>query len=81
MVANCLASCGTHISPIRTATRSWIWSTVGAMAPAKATVSIPSEYPLGSKMLSNPSRSAVCTMSRQCDQLLDSRGSGTPKNS
>ena len=41
MVASCRASCGGHISPIRTATSSCIRRSIGAMPAAKATESIP----------------------------------------
>ena len=40
-VASCRASCGAHISPIRTATSSCMRRSTGAMPAAKPTESMP----------------------------------------
>jgi hypothetical protein len=81
MVASWRASCGGHISPIRTATRSCIRRSSGAIPAANATESMPIVYPEGSSRLSYPACSAASAMSRQCSQLDCSRTSGTPRNS
>ncbi len=41
MVASCRASCGAHISPIRTATSSWMRRVAVAIAEANAVESMP----------------------------------------
>ena len=41
IVASWRASCGAHISPIRTASSKWICWVAVAMAEAKATASMP----------------------------------------
>ena len=51
-VAICRASCGAHISPIRTATSSCIRRSSGAIPAAKLTESMPRVYPEGSSRLS-----------------------------
>ncbi len=56
--------------------RVWV-----ATAAAKATLSMPSPYPDGNRMLSYPADSAATVMARQWSQLLARPSSGTPRNS
>ena len=77
-VASWRASWGTHVSPARTATSSLQFLTCGAMAAAKATVSIPSAYPEGRSTLSKPSSSTRRTRRPQWSQLLSRSSRTTP---